>query len=145
MFTLRDANSDDLPFLWKLHVSAMRDYVEATYGWDETDQKRRFDAGFQPDAIQIIEMEKEPIGMWETNQEIDPWFLARVVVSPSHQRKGVGSYLIEKLLAEADIQKRQVTLQVMRVNPAKSLYERLGFVTYEETDTHFKMLRASRS
>jgi ribosomal protein S18 acetylase RimI-like enzyme len=144
MIHLRKACSDDMPFLWELHVAAMREYVAATYGWDDTDQKSRFDNGFRLEAIQIIELGGEMAGMWEVNQEGEPWFLARIVILPAYQNKGIGSALIVELLAEADAQERQVALQVLKVNPARSLYERLGFVVHEETKTHFKMSRMPR-
>ena len=141
VINLRDADSGDMSFLWELHVASMREYVDATYGWNDTDQKSRFDTGFRPAGIQIIDVDGKLVGMWETNQQADPWFLARIAIIPAYQNKGIGSSLITELLAHADLQDRQVALQVLRVNPARALYERFGFLTYEETDTHFKMLR----
>jgi ribosomal protein S18 acetylase RimI-like enzyme len=145
MITLRAAGPDDMSFLWELHVASMRDYVDATYGWNNIDQKNRFDTGFQPAVIQIIELDGKLIGMWETHQQIDPWFLARIAIIPAYQSKGIGSALITDFLADADSQERQVALQVLKVNPAKALYERFGFLSYEETGTHFKMLRKPHS
>lgn len=119
----------------------MRGYVEATFGWDELDQTKRFEAGINVSGIQIIEADGKTAGMWETNRETDPWLLQRIAIVPREQSKGIGSYLISKFLADADGVQRQVALQVLKVNPARSLYARFGFVIYEETATHFKMLR----
>jgi ribosomal protein S18 acetylase RimI-like enzyme len=145
MINLREAASDDMSFLWELHIASMREYVDATYGWDDTDQKNRFDTGFRPAGVQIIEVDGKPVGMWEMNQQTDPWFLARIAIVPAYQNKGIGSFLITEFLADADSQEQQVALQVLKINPAKSLYERFGFLTYEETDTHSKMLRRPHS
>ena len=32
-------------------------------------------------------------------------------------------------------------LQVFKENPAKKLYEKVGFEVYDETDTHYKMIK----
>lgn len=145
MIQLRQAVAEDKSFLWELHIASMRQYVEATYGWDANDQEARFHAGFQPANLWIIEVDGDAVGMWETDRLVDPWFLIRIVVLPAYQNKGIGSLLIKALLADADSQEQQVILQVLKVNPARSLYERLGFLTYEETTTHFKMLRKPSS
>ena len=47
--------------------------------------------------------------------------------------------VIGELLAEADERNVQVELRVLKVNPAKSLYERLGFAVFDETETHYRM------
>lgn len=36
---------------------------------------------------------------------------------------------------------RPVWLQVLKVNPARALYERLGFRVVGQSDTHWHMLR----
>lgn len=38
--------------------------------------------------------------------------------------------------------KRDTILQVFKENPARFLYKKVGFKTYEETKTHYKMRRS---
>ena len=47
--------------------------------------------------------------------------------------------LIQALCDEADGRGIPVELQVIKVNPAWRLYERLGFVVIGETETHVLM------
>ncbi len=138
-YSLRNAAASEREFLWNLHESAMRDYVEGIYGWDDADQRRRFDDNFRLEAIQIIEVDGKPVGMWEVLKGNDSWFLARVALLTPYQNAGIGSALIGALLADANESRRVVFLQVLKTNPAKALYERLGFAVFEETETHFKM------
>lgn len=49
-------------------------------------------------------------------------------VAPGARGTGVGTLLMERLLADARVAFRQVSLSVREENPAKRLYERLGFV-----------------
>ena len=139
MLSRRFASPSDVEFLWHLTVAAMRSYVEATYGWNETDQRRRFEETFRLDRIEILEKDGTRIGLWEVYKDRSPWFLARVAILPEHQRYGFGTKLVQDFLAEAAAHREAVVLQVLRVNPAKALYERLGFVVDEETATHFRM------
>ena len=49
------------------------------------------------------------------------------------QRKGIGSRVIQALLRLARKKSKPVTLAVMKINPARALYERLGFrITHED-------------
>ncbi len=57
---------------------------------------------------------------------IPEWILLFVSVDPETRGRGIGGALIERCLAEAD---GDVKLHVDYDNPAKRLYERLGFTS----------------
>ena len=65
--------------------------------------------------------------------------LANIRVAPEYQGQGIGTRLIGEMLREAHQQGLPVTLRVLKVNPARRLYERLGFVVVGETQTHHLM------
>ena len=69
--------------------------------------------------------------------------LDRVFLLPECQNRGIGTRLVRDVLAEARAAGLPVRLRVFRVNPARRLYERLGFVATGETDTHALMERAA--
>ena len=52
-----------------------------------------------------------------------------VAVTPGTEGRGVGTRLLTELLARADAQYEQTTLNARADNPAVRLYERLGFLT----------------
>lgn len=60
---------------------------------------------------------------------------------PTQQGRGLGSRIIRDLLAEADQAKASIRLTVLRPNPAKKLYERLGFVVVSEDEFRFTLRR----
>ncbi len=60
--------------------------------------------------------------------------LLLIYVVPSMQRKGIGSGVIQALLQLGRQKSQPVTLAVMKINPARALYERLGFRTTHEDE-----------
>jgi GNAT superfamily N-acetyltransferase len=136
---LRGATSNDMEFLWQLHCATMKGYIAKTWGWDEEWQRRHFTEYFVPARIQIIGRGNEDVGMIVVERHLDRMFLASMEITPKHQRIGLGSAIIGSLLAKADKRHVPVDLQVLKVNPARVLYERLGFTLIEETPTHYRM------
>jgi ribosomal protein S18 acetylase RimI-like enzyme len=59
---------------------------------------------------------------------------------PEYRNSGIGTSLVKDLMIEADESGKPLRLQVERLNePARRLYERLGFSTTGENLTHFQM------
>jgi ribosomal protein S18 acetylase RimI-like enzyme len=54
-----------------------------------------------------------------------------VILAPPQRGRGIGTALMNSLIARADAVDKPVTLHVEPWNPAKNLYERLGFETVE--------------
>ena len=145
MIDLRPAERADAPFLWSVHRSAMKRYVEATWGWDEEFQREHFaERSRQLASIQIIRFQGQDIGFISVNRSGRRWFLETIEIQSQHQRKGVGTKLITDLAEDARFQRSLVGLQVLKVNPARALYERLGFRSRSESETHFVMEKAPR-
>jgi ribosomal protein S18 acetylase RimI-like enzyme len=139
MLALRQATEGDKEFCWNLHGQTMRDYVDATWGWLEADQAKRFEASFDPSKVLIIELDEQPIGMLVVDLSHVPVRILSIEISPEHQKSGHGTAIISGIIERAAGQ--PVWLQVLKVNPARDLYERLGFVVVGETPTHWQMIR----
>jgi GNAT superfamily N-acetyltransferase len=140
MYELRDATAADREWLYVLHRSAMHEVVAQTWGeWDEAFQRRFFDEHFALEHRWVIVVGGDDAGMLEVMRESDRIFLENVELAPEFQSRGVGAAVIGDLLREAGGRRVPVELQVARVNPARRLYERLGFVAFGETETHHLM------
>ncbi len=139
--TLRPAGTGDLELLWRLHRATMREYVDRTWGWDEEDQRRRFVEDFDPEGLQVVELGGRAIGRLSVRRRPEDIFLASIEIAPELQDRGIATVLIRDLCAEADRRRVPLGLTVLRVNPARRLYERLGFLCVEETATHYVMRR----
>ena len=138
---LRPGEREDRQYLWRLHRETMRDYVDKTWGWDETFQRGMFDENFDPSSLLIIEKGDKPIGYISARRSGDEIFLAMIEIAPAQQNRGIASQLIKELLEEADRSQVPVKLYVLKVNPARRLYKRLGFQCTGETSTHYLMVR----
>ena len=140
MYELRAASEGDRAWLYELLRASMREYVEATWGeWGEAFQRERFASHFAPERVRIIVVDGVDAGMLEVRREPERTWIAEIQVLPEHQGRGIGSAAIRDLLWEAAAASVPLELQVLKVNPARALYERLGFAVTGETETHFLM------
>ena len=55
-----------------------------------------------------------------------------IAMLPAHRGRGVGTWLLGRLQAEAAAARKSLTIHVEQFNPARRLYERLGFRLKEE-------------
>jgi len=136
---LRPTTPEDAEFLYQLLKATMREYVDQTWGWDEDWQRAYFEMRFDPAKNQIIVLDNHDIGVIATEKSEDEILLSSLYILPEYQGRGIGTRLIKELLARAFRDGLAVGLRVLKVNPARRLYERLGFVVVEEKDTHYYM------
>lgn len=139
MFGLRKINDEDFEFLWQLHNAALKEYVTQTWGWDEDWQRKDFTERFNTADGKIIVINGTDAGfLWVINKESETK-LASIRLLPEFQNKRIGTQIIQNLIEVARAVNKPLTLHVLKVNPAKNLYERLGFETVEELEHHFLM------
>jgi ribosomal protein S18 acetylase RimI-like enzyme len=109
-------------------------YVTAIWGWEDTAQREFHDRGFDPDRWQIITADGVDVGILIVEHRPAEVYLARIEIHPDHQGKGIGTYLIHRLLDDVRRRDQALTLDVLAVNHrAQAFYRRHGF---EETARH---------
>jgi ribosomal protein S18 acetylase RimI-like enzyme len=139
VLTYRNAVAGDRDWLFELKKATMRNYVAAVYGWDDEVQRRWFNEKFDPVKIRIIQRDGHDAGLLQVEETSGHVFLAQVEILPTFQNQGVGSAVIRAVIEDAKRKNKPVLLQVLRPNPARRLYQRLGFSVWAENATHFKM------
>jgi ribosomal protein S18 acetylase RimI-like enzyme len=135
--TTRPATQADYQFLYMLHKLALGPYVAATWRWDEESQRKLFQDAWEPTANQVVLLGGEPIGCLRVEAHDDHVFVDYIALMPEHQRHGIGSSLMRQLQASAATRGLPVRLNVLKVNPARVLYERLGFAVVGEDDVRW--------
>ena len=114
----------------------MQQYVVQTWGWDESWQRKYFQQHFAPEECQIITFQRKDVGVLSVRKQETEVFLKFIEVLPEYQNQGIGTTVLKSILEEAHDTGQAVCLQVLKVNPARSLYERLGFLINGETTIH---------
>lgn len=140
-FTLRNASAGDYELSFEIRKNALGKYVEQTWGWDENWQWKYHKDDFNPAILKIIEVGKEPAGTLEVYTEDNDMIVSGLYITDKFQNQRIGTRLMTSIIRDASANSVKVKLQVLKVNPkAKALYERLGFIVFDTTDTHFKMI-----
>ena len=144
MYSLRQATHNDYDFLYQLHVAAMREYIEAIWGWQEAWQREYFERKFDPADRQIIEMDGQDAGVVVVEQRDQEVYLSLIEILPAFQGRGTGTAIVQEIIRDAHHAGLPVSLHVFKSNiPARKLYERLGFTVVQEEEIRFKMTRSS--
>ncbi len=133
LYTLRQADPNDYDFLYRLHVATMKEYVTVLWGWDEEMQQRLFRERFDPSRTQIVVVNGADAGVLRLQRSELEYFIDNIGIAPAYQGLGIGSAVIRDIVREANAKGLPVRLSVLRPNPARRLYERLGFSATEET------------
>ena len=141
MFELRPATERDYGLLWEIQRTSIGPYVDATWGWDEGFQRRYFDEHFDHRKHQIILVDESDAGFLSFECRDDHLYLGNVALLPAYQGRGIGTEVVRYLIHRANETDLPIRLQVLKSNPARGFYERLGFKLSGETDTHFQLVR----
>ncbi len=140
-FNLRPASSSDFDFLRQLHRLTLKPYVEQVWGWDEAQQEKLLRDRFDPEKLKIIQQNGNDIGLLQVELKPEETFLGNILLLPDVQGRGLGGKIVESVIGQANQAGQPVTLTVLKPNPAKKLYERLGFIVTSEDEVRFFMKR----
>ena len=137
--SLRAATEADMQFLLELWRNAMSPHFAVSgISTSEENPLRRLLMRFECAAIVLLE--GQPAGLFKVARDGTDWKLVQILLSPTVQRKGIGAHLIRKLITEAKTAGASLGLSVLKQNPARELYLRLGFVIIGE-ETHAYEMR----
>lgn len=143
-YALRPATVEDFSFLYDLHVGCLKGYVAQIWGWDDAAQAAMFRERFAPEASRIVIADGRALGVLATERRPEGWLIGNIAIAPPQQGRGLGAAIIGDLLTQAAREGVPTRLQVLRVNPARRLYERLGFRVEGETPTHYLLCAEPR-
>jgi GNAT superfamily N-acetyltransferase len=139
---LRAATHDDEAFLFSLHRDAMREYVDATWGWKDDWQRAHFAEHYAPARNAVIVRVGAPprdVGRISLTRHWRKIFLRDIELIASERGHGVGSAIVGAVLALARKGDRRVELLVLKCNPAQRLYARHGFRVIGDDGARLRM------
>ncbi|HEY9622404.1 MAG TPA: GNAT family N-acetyltransferase [Crinalium sp.] len=148
-FTLRPVTSADESFLFSLYASTRAEEL-AVLGWDAAmqdnflrmqfrAQQMGYRAQFPNSDRYIVVANPDPVGSAWVDRRPDEIRLVDLALLPDVRNQGIGTQILQDLIAEAAIAHLPFRLQVVKGNRAIHLYNRLGGKQIGETDTHIHM------
>lgn len=138
--SLRAATEADLPFLLALRQESMGPHLAAA-GLHGTADDFMARVMHRFDCAEILLADGTPVGLLKLQREPGKWYLHQLQLAGDVRGQGLGRRLLEQILAEADRAGAPVTLSVLKANPARRLYERLGFIAIGEDAIEIHMSR----
>lgn len=129
---LRRALRTDLPFIEDVHVEALGPVALVGYGWPAIRLREQFRTEVEVATCHVISIDGRRAGYISIEDRDSFWYIDAFAIARRYQRKGIGTLVLREVLAEAGA--RPVRLNVLHVNPARALYERLGFRAIRRDD-----------
>lgn len=140
IYTCRKAEQTEKEAIFELYCLVMRSYISEIWGWNDQWQENDFSSHFDPKGITLVYKEQELAGYSHVENRDGQLFIRIIVVHPLHQRKGIGSKLLESVIASGKEQSKSIGLEVFKINDeAKKFYERYGFKVKDETSSSYVM------
>ncbi|MEN3163256.1 GNAT family N-acetyltransferase [Tistrella mobilis] len=149
-FAVRPRTPQDTDFLRELYISFRWAELEAA-GWPEATrrsfladqfrlQDNHYTTHYTTTAFLIITQNGAPVGrLYIDRGGVHEIRLVDIILVPMLTGRGIGSAIIRVLLDEAARTGRYVGLHVESYNPARRLYQRLGFVDRRLEGPYFYM------
>jgi len=141
---MRKATADDSEFAYRTKKAAFRKYVEKVWGWDAEEQRQLHERRFASQDFQVIQVSGIDVGILAIVRETDGVKVNQMFILPEYQRRGIGAACMMRIIEKAAASGLPVRLQVLKVNTrALAFFQRLGFSSSGESDTHVFMERLS--
>ncbi len=139
--SFRKANASDSEFVFAVKEAAFREYIEQVWGWDDDYQQERHNTEFASHDLHIIiQFHGNDVGFLVTSDTPEALKVNQIFILPEYQGRGIGSACLTRLIDDASLEQKSVTLQVLKVNTRGiALYQRLGFTIVGEDSIYFQM------
>ena len=153
MIRLRPIQDEDHSFLCKVYGSTREKELQQVEYWSE-EQKQMFinqqfaaqheyyQKNYVGGDFYVIEFNKESIGRlyFHQNFQASGIRIIDIAILPKWQNQGIGSSLLQDILITAENKEKAVSIHVESFNPAKKMYEKLGFKKISETNGVYHLM-----
>jgi len=117
----------------------MKPLTEELLEWNEPGQRRVVELALASKETSIIVVDGLDAGWLQVNESSHSIYLGQLYLAPSLQNRGIGTAVMRDLRDKARQAGKALTLDVMKNNRARLLYERLGFRVIGESEYKLKM------
>lgn len=149
--TLRPITDLDLEFLYRLYASTREEEL-AVVSWTPEQkeiflrqqfnaQHRFWQENYAGSSFDLVLRGGLPAGRLYVARWTREIRIVDIALLPDHRGGGVGTRLLREIFVEADAAGKAVSVHVEAFNPARRLYERLGFAQKEDKGVYLLMER----
>jgi GNAT superfamily N-acetyltransferase len=133
--TLRPAVASDRAFVEAIYFETQRWIIERLFGWrgDEV-ERAKFDETYSERESKIVVLDGADVGWLSVRRDADGIDIDAIYLLPAAQNRGIGTTLVRDVIEEAGACGLPLTVSTAKINPARNLYERLGFVVTHESE-----------
>jgi ribosomal protein S18 acetylase RimI-like enzyme len=135
--TLRPVTDEDREFLFRVYAGSREDEM-ALVSWEPGRQEdflrmqfaaqdQYYRQHYRTAEFQVILLDGEPVGRLYVDRWPDEIRIMDIAVLSRHRRRGIGTHLLQRVMAEGVRLGLPVRIHVEQFNPALNLYVRLGF------------------
>lgn len=146
---LKAITNADEAFLYEVYRSTRKQEVDL-WGWsvEQTQtflmmqwraQQASYNRQFPTANHYMIVVDQQCVGRLLIEELSDYHHLIDISILPTYQRKGLATSIIVELLQKAREGNKAVLLRVFHTNPARHLYERLGFQVVSGDELYLTM------
>jgi len=136
--TVRPATEADRDFLLSVYASTREEEL-AQVEWEEgareeflehqfSAQDHHYRTNYPGATFDVIEVDGERAGRLYVHRGTGEIRIMDIALAPAFRGRGIGTALLRELMDEAGGSGRALSIRVEANNPARRLYERLGFV-----------------
>lgn len=137
--TYIDATVPDIDYLLWLREATMGEHlINSGISLTPDEQMLRITHLFE--QAKIIWFGTQKVGLLKLDEKEDSIEIVQVQIDPKFQGKGLGRQVVEEVVRRSLKQNKKLTLSVLKQNPAKELYLRLGFKITGEDSHSFEMV-----
>lgn len=147
--TLRAVTPGDDPFLCQVYATT-RSSELALVAWPDEQKASFVEMQFRAQAqhyrehypnttFDIILLDGRKAGRLYVSRWSDEIRIVDISLLPEYCGRGIGSWLLQQLQAEARDARKPLRIHVERFNPARQLYQRLGFREIEDKGVYLFM------
>ena len=147
--SFRPISNADLAFLYQVYASTREQelaQVDWTHAQKEAFLQMQFDAqhqyyqqNYSEAEFQIVLCDGQPCGRLYLSRWKTEFRIVDIALLPEYRGRGIGSQILEDILAEAASQSLPVSIHVEQFNPAMRLYLHLGFQKIGEVGIYHLM------
>ena len=137
----RNCEYSDVDFILKLKELCFKWYIEIIYGWDINIQREKTieELDEHINDMKVITLDNKDIGVTTFYEEEGLYVVGMIMIHQNYQNQGIATNIINEYIKIAKEDNKRIILKTYKENPARKLYERLGFKLYNEDKTHVYM------